>query len=210
MLATVPKPFTILDVGGSERFWEQAGAIHGGSGIEIVLLNLHLVEVTRPNMRAVVGNATAMPEFDDQQFDVVFSNSVIEHVGGPVEQARMADEVRRVGLRYYVQTPSRRFPIEPHFVFPFFALLPVSVRASLVQHFSLGWYRKIPDRADAERLVESVQLLTARELQRIFPEARLVREKLAGVTKSVTVYGGAWDEPSRPTGHSKGGQLDRG
>jgi hypothetical protein len=107
----------------------------------------------------------------------------------------MADEVRRVGRRYYVQTPSRYFPVEPHFVFPYFALLPGSVRASLVQHFALGWYRKIPDRVEAERLVRSIDLLTRRELQEIFPEARLVCEKVAGLTKSFTVYGGAWDEP---------------
>jgi hypothetical protein len=192
LLAAVPKPYSILDVGGAQQFWEQAGIVCGEPGVETVVLNVELANVTAPGMRAVVGSATAMPEFADDQFDLVFSNSVIEHVGGPAEQQRMADEVRRIGRRYYVQTPSRYFPIEPHFVFPFFALLPVSVRVFLVQHFALGWNRRIPDRAEAEALVCSVRLLTRRELQALFPDARLARERVAGLTKSYTAYGGAW------------------
>jgi hypothetical protein len=133
-----------------------------------------------------------MPEFGDKQFDVVFSNSVIEHVGDFADQRRMADEVQRVGRRYYVQTPNRYFPMEPHFLFPLFGVLPIPVRAFLLRHLSLGWYTKIGDRAESFRVARSIRLLTRRELLSLFPGAQLVRERVAGLTKSYTVFGGDW------------------
>jgi 2-polyprenyl-3-methyl-5-hydroxy-6-metoxy-1,4-benzoquinol methylase len=79
-----------------------------------------------------------MRQFRDHQFDVVYSNSVIEHVGDLDDMRRMAQEIQRVGKRYFLQTPNRYFPIEPHFVFPFFQFLPRPVQISLVQKFRLG------------------------------------------------------------------------
>ena len=68
-----------------------------------------------------------MPEFTTGEFDVVFSNSVIEHVGDFDDQRRMADEVRRVGRRFFVQTPNRWFPLEVHTRLPFVHWLPDAV-----------------------------------------------------------------------------------
>lgn len=55
-----------------------------------------------------------MKQFQDNEFDAVFSNSVIEHVGDYEAQRQMANEIMRVGKRYFVQTPNFYFPIEPH------------------------------------------------------------------------------------------------
>jgi len=62
----------------------------------------------------VVGDGRYLP-FRDGSFDIVFSNSVIEHISSPEDQQRFADEVRRTGRAYWVQTPDYRFPIEPRF-----------------------------------------------------------------------------------------------
>jgi hypothetical protein len=117
---------------------------------------------------------------------------VIEHVGDFADQRRMADEVQRVGRRYYVQTPNRYFPMEPHFLFPLFGVLPIPVRAFLLRHLALGWYTKIEDRAESFQVARSIRLLTRRELLSLFPHAQLVRERVAGLTKSYTVFGGDW------------------
>jgi hypothetical protein len=191
LLERVPKPYLMLDVGGTQGFWETVGMC-GETGVEMVLLNLHPAEANCAGMSTVVGTATDMPEFDDKQFDVVFSNSVIEHVGDFADQRRMADEVQRVGRRYYVQTPNRYFLMEPHFLFPFFGVLPIPARAFLLRHLSLGWYTKIDDRAESFRVASSIRLLTKRELLSLFPGAQLVRERVAGLTKSSTVFGGDW------------------
>jgi hypothetical protein len=98
----------------------------------------------------------------------------------------------RVGKRYWVQTPNKRFPHEPHFIFPFFQYLPNALRAQMVNRFDVGWYKRIPDLAAARAEVESIQLLTGKKFSALFPGATIHREKLGGLTKSFVAYGG-WD-----------------
>ncbi|MGA2624069.1 MAG: class I SAM-dependent methyltransferase [Bacteroidota bacterium] len=193
MLGTVARPCRILDVGGTELFWEQMGFIDE-TDVEVVLLNLSSVRVSRANFTSVAGDARDMRQFREQEFDVVFSNSVIEHVGDFDRQLKMAGEIMRVGKRYFVQTPNKHFPIEPHFLFPYFQFLPVRVRVFLVRHFSLGWVDRTPDREAAGVLVRSVRLPSASEMKKLFPQSTLYREKVLGLTKSFVAYGG-WYTP---------------
>ena len=195
LVASVPRPLSILDVGGTEPFWEAMG-FTGGDDVRITLLNLSKVDVDYPNFTSIAGDARDMGEFGNNQFDVVFSNSVIEHVGTREEQARMAREIMRVGQRYFVQTPNRFFPIEPHFLFPFFQFLPLPLRVFLVRHFDMGWYTKAANRREAVELARSVRLLTERELRRMFPRARIYKEKFLGLNKSFIAYEG-WTHTER-------------
>jgi hypothetical protein len=89
-----------------------------------------------------------------------------------------------------VQTPNRNFPLEPHFFFPGFQFLPLSMRIWLLQHFDLGWYKKIPDYAAARQEVETIRLLSRRDVARLFPEGTLYNERFAGLTVSFVVYAG--------------------
>jgi hypothetical protein len=104
------------------------------------------------------------------------------------DQQRMANEVRRVGRRYYIQTPNRYFPIKPHFLFPLFQFLPITWRVWLVQHFNLGWYSRIPDYRRALAEVTSIRLLSKAELLQLFPEATIFEEKFFGLVKSFVAY----------------------
>jgi len=146
--------------------------------------------VKYPNFVGVKGDATNLEYFSDHQFDVVFSNSVIEHVGNYDQQKQMAQEVQRVGQRYFVQTPNYWFPIEPHFLFPGFQWLPIPVRAFFVNHFNLGWSRKIHNIHKAQAYVKQIRLLRRRELLALFPSAKLYEEKVLGLTKSFVAYDG--------------------
>jgi hypothetical protein len=188
LLDSLPRPVRLLDVGGTQFFWEMMG-FKADQGLEVTMLNL-MPSWTRPGFRSVVGDARDMRQFADQEFDVVFSNSVIEHVGEPSAQQQMASEIKRVGKRYFVQTPNRHFPLEPHFFFPGFQFLPLAARIWLLQHFDLGWYKKIPDYAAARQEVETIRLLARRDLVRLFPEGRLYNERFAGLTVSFVIYAG--------------------
>lgn len=188
LLDRLPRPVRLLDVGGTQFFWEMMG-FRGGDGLEITMLNL-MPSWTRPGFHSVVGDARDMRQFADQEFDIVFSNSVIEHVGDPQAQRRMASEIKRVGKRYFVQTPNRNFPLEPHFFFPGFQFLPLPARIWLLQHFDLGWYKKIPDYHAARQEVETIRLLSRREVTQLFPEGRLHEERFVGLTVSFVVYAG--------------------
>lgn len=190
LLARLEGPISILDVGGSEDYWRIMGAA-GSNQLSITLLNISAENITLPNTRSIVGDARNL-EFGDKSFDVAYSNSVIEHVGGLTDQRKMADEVMRVGKRYFIQTPNRYFPLEPHFLFPFFQFLPVSVRVRLLQRFNLGWFPRTPDEAEAREIVESIRLLGKKEFWDLFPTARLYEEKILWMTKSFIAYGG-WD-----------------
>lgn len=191
LLASLPRPINILDVGGEPGFWRMMG-FADYDDVSITLVNIHQWEQVQPPFHNVVGDARQLHQFRDSQFDVVFSNSVIEHVGTYADQQQMANEVRRVGKRYFLQTPNRNFPIEPHFFFPGFQFLPVKTRVWLVQHFALGWFPRMPDEAKARQEVTQIRLLTEREVRRLFPSATLARERFAGLTVGFLAYGG-WD-----------------
>jgi Methyltransferase domain len=128
-----------------------------------------------PNVTAMQADGTNLP-FADGEFDVGFSNSVIEHVP-PELQPAFASELGRVARRYYVQTPNLWFPIEPHYQLPLFQFLPRRLRMALNRRFTLGW--------QAKGQWEEITLLGARDLQRLFPDAEIHREKVLGLTKSL-------------------------
>jgi SAM-dependent methyltransferase len=193
LLEPLERPLRILDVGGTQEFWETMNFVVLGEA-RITLLNLSRERTSGPMFEAIEGDARDLSRFGEGSFDVVFSNSVIEHLGPDFsDQRRMADEIRRVGKRYFVQTPNRYFPIEPHFLTPWFQFWPVGVRVWAVTHFSVGWYDRIPDRSAAKREVESISLLSESQLRDLFPGSRIYKEKIGGLTKSLVAYAG-WDE----------------
>jgi hypothetical protein len=188
LLASLRRPISILDVGGTQGFWEAMG-FGQYDDASVTLLNLYPQPTSLANFTSICGDARAMV-FSNKSFDVVFSNSVIEHVGGMSDQLRMASEIQRVGVRYFVQTPNRYFPIEPHFLFPFFQFVPLGARIWLLQHFNLGWHKRTPDYSSAREQVAGVQLLTKRQFSGMFPNATVVEERFAGLTKSFTAHDG--------------------
>lgn len=194
LLNKIRRPLRILDVGGTREFWDMMGRDALGDA-HVTMLNLAAEPVSSPSFESVAGDARDLSRYGDASFDVVFSNSVIEHLGPNfADQKRMADEMRRVGKRYFVQTPNRYFPLEPHFLTPGFQFFPVDLRVWLVSNFNVGWYKKIPDKEEARREVESISLLSRGDVRRLFPAAKIYEERILGLTKSFVAYSG-WDSP---------------
>ena len=75
-LAQLPKPVHILDVGGNEDFWVNAG-LHDNNDLIVKILNLEEEKTSYSNLHAIVGDATDLSEFENQSFDIAFSNSVM-------------------------------------------------------------------------------------------------------------------------------------
>ncbi|MEA2143378.1 MAG: hypothetical protein QOI64_1808 [Solirubrobacteraceae bacterium] len=75
----------------------------------------------------VVADVLAGLPFADDEFDLAYCSSVIEHIA-PADRAAFAAELRRVARGWYVQTPAFSFPVEPHALLPFAHWLPVSLR----------------------------------------------------------------------------------
>jgi hypothetical protein len=173
---------TVLDVGGTPYFW-MLGKELGFFLPHVTLLNLGAAPSgLDPLIRWVSGDARALP-FTDQSFDHVFSNSVIEHVGDEVSQLSMAREIRRVGRNYFVQTPDRRFPFEPHLLTPFIHWLPRRCYERLVPGFTFRHCLNGSPEDDSE--LGGIRLLDRKRLQSLFPDGRVLVEHTAGWPKSL-------------------------
>lgn len=176
----------ILDLGGTYNYWKQMG-YENKNGIEIVLLNLAVEETSVKNISSIKGDACDLSLFTDKQFDIVFSNSVIEHVGNFQRQKEMAKEIMRVGKGFFIQTPNYWFPLEPHFLFFGYHYMPLWFRSLLIQNFNLGWMGKHKEKRKALEVADSVHLLSKRQLRKLFPNTFMLNEYLMGFVKSIMV-----------------------
>ncbi len=196
LVSHLPRPVSILDVGGTSLFWRMRGWADR-SDISITLVNLAADPSTFSNIHSVVGDATDLSEFDNASFDIAFSNSVIEHLFSLDKQRAMAMEMQRVAKAHWAQTPNFWFPIEPHFHVPGWQWMPRSMRVRLLMKRRCGWRGPCPDREGAEALVDEVRLLTRTELSALFPNSTIRAERLGGLVKSWIVYGGFPRSPER-------------
>jgi hypothetical protein len=185
--AEMPRPLRVLDVGGTPDFWAARGW-GDRDGVEVTLVNVDSHEQQHANIVPTIGDGTAL-DHRDLAFDVAFSNSAIEHLFTREAQRRMADEIRRVAHRYWVQTPNYWFPLEPHFFIPGWQWAPERVRVEFLLRRGLDW-RQPATRGEAEKFVREVQLLSRRDLALLFPDARLVPERFGGLVKSWTAVRG--------------------
>jgi hypothetical protein len=175
---------SIIDVGGTVPYWAATEAIWGSKNISIVIINFAESEGTHPKLTQMIGNACNLQTFPDGAFDLAHSNSVIEHVGRWTDKKKMAREICRVARRYFVQTPAMWFPIEPHYRAPFVHWLPRQIRARLIMRYNMGFYSKAATLDDAMVAVEDAELLSFSEMQSLFPDAMIERERFLGMTKS--------------------------
>jgi Methyltransferase domain len=176
----------ILDVGGSHHIWRLLPVRP-----RVVMLNIlppdneyNPDDRGTSNLTVVLGDARHLP-FKEDSFDLVFSNSLIEHLYTFDQQQRFADECRRVAARYYIQVPNQHFFLEPHLLTPFIHWLPKLARARLVRNFTVWGLVTRPTRKECEHFIDEVRLLTERDLRRLFPEAEIWHERVVGMSKSL-------------------------
>lgn len=175
----------VLDIGGTQEYWSSFGEEIDFDRVQISLLNLTAPKISSSKLVALAGDARNVSQFSDFSFDVVHSNSVIEHVGRWPDMVSMAKEVRRLAARYFVQMPYFWFPIEPHARFPLFHWMPESWRYRILMKRKCGFWQKQADVGDATNAVQSALLLDRRQFQFLFPDSKIVSERFFGLTKSL-------------------------
>lgn len=173
---------SVLDLGGTTRFWLDSPI----QPAAVTVVNLvHPPAPETEWVTEVIDDACNLGDpVGSTTFDLVCSNSLIEHVGGHARRQALAHQVHLRADRHWVQTPYRYFPVEPHWLFPGFQFLPVATRAVISQRWPLI-HTPPADRASALRSVMSTELIGATELETYFPSSRIVRERFAGLTKSI-------------------------
>jgi len=180
-LIGVPARAKVIDLGGTEYNWNLVENDYHVTIVNLPGTNKHAKDTKK--YKFIFADATNLSDlFEDKSFDVVFSNSVIEHVGDDKNVERFAKEVKRLGKAYWIQTPSKKFPIEPHTGFPFYWYLPPSIRMKLLDR----WEKKLPAWTN---MIRGTRLITEEHMRKLFPDADIYYENKLGIfEKSYSFY----------------------
>jgi hypothetical protein len=180
----------LLDVGGYPATWlDLDRPVRSIDNLNVHEIEWDATSAPVPEIRTLEGDGRALEAADDA-YDVVFSNSVIEHVGDWRAQRDFAREVSRVGRILWVQTPARWFPVEPHYLTPFVHFLPRGWQKRLLRNASVwGWLAR-PSQRQVDATVDEIRLLTHREMCELFPDCEILRERVLGLTKSYVAVRG--------------------
>lgn len=173
---------SVMDLGGTVQSWLRA---------PVRPASVHIVNLAPQNgdlpswIRADQADACDLPpRIIGGGYDLVFSNSVIEHVGGYAQRQRFADAVHKLAASHWVQTPYRYFPVEPHWLFPGFQFLPLASRAEISRRWPLA-PRLAATREEGVRRALSVELLSRSEMEFLFPGSAIWAERVMGLPKSL-------------------------
>jgi hypothetical protein len=182
----------ILDLGGSVEYWRRVGVpFLREQGARIQVLN-HIASELKAHdaedglFEPIVGDACNLPHLGDGAFDLVHSNSVIEHVGGWSRMKAFANEVRRIAPAYYVQTPYFWFPIDPHrWKAPMIHWMPKSLQAKIMTALPVCYSGRMKSLDAAHNNLEHLVMIDRGQFKALFPDAAQHPEKLMGLTKSM-------------------------
>ncbi len=178
----------VLDLGGTALYWTIFDREYlRARSCSIVVLNVLKQGESDDIFTFEDGDAADLSRYADGSFDLVHANSVVEHMGTWGKMEAFALEVRRVGERYYIQTPNFWFPVEPHFRLPFLHWLPLALGARL-----LKWTERArkPTIGHAVRWLESNRTLDVAQLRCLFPDAVIKTEWLFLMPKSLMAIRG--------------------
>ena len=179
----------LIDFGGTRNFWHTWREHIQLDDVQVDCVNMdehHASDSGYDRINFIKGDARALDNVADRSYDIAFSNSVIEHVGGWSDMLSMANEVRRVADRYVIQTPYFWFPIEPHMRSPLMHWLPESISYRIVMARKCGFYDKQATVLGAMTVIRDAHLLDIGQMTALFPDAIIERERFFGLVKSLT------------------------
>jgi hypothetical protein len=175
----------VLDLGGRQAYWRCIDARWlREHNVTIDLLNINTVQATEIGYRALRADACSVGPLGDGPYDVVHSNSVIEHVGSDTRRLAFARNVRSSAPRYIVQTPAWECPVEPHVGRPFFHWMPREFQVQWQLHSHLGHWPQATTRRQALTRLAGTRLLRRHEMASLFSDADIVAERFIGLPKS--------------------------
>jgi SAM-dependent methyltransferase len=183
----------ILDIGGLPDYWDiLPKEFLKQNHVSIVCANIFSPQQEDDAFFSFIqADGCDLSQFPDQSFHIVHSNSVIEHVGDWEKMFAFANEAQRVGKVYFVQTPNYWFPVEPHYLLPFIHWIPLPMQIWWHTHFSNGAsWKKAANIDSAMKRIEAQRLLSKPMLKELFPQAKILMERVALLAKSYMVIGG--------------------
>ncbi|HIJ01800.1 TPA: class I SAM-dependent methyltransferase [Candidatus Woesearchaeota archaeon] len=162
----------ILDVGSGLGTFLEEMYPYKNQITSLDINNKDLKELKRKyqQVRIIKGSALKLP-FKDKSIDIIFSNAVIEHVGGWKNQELMAKEIQRVAKKWFVTTPNKWFPFEPHYRVPFYQFVPKFIQRAVSRITRVG-----PNYPKGKW--QDINLLSARQMRKLFPKSKIIKHKI--------------------------------
>lgn len=172
----------VLDLGGTPDYWRSHAA--QARPLHVTTVNIDPFDGA-DWITHIVGDACDMSILDQVgEHDLVVSNSLLEHVGGYERRRQLAEVIHAAAYFHWVQTPTRSFPVEPHYVFPLLQHLPLRMRASVVRRWPLN-HVPVRTRREAMEQVLATELVSATEMRHLFPRSEIWHERWCGLSKSL-------------------------
>jgi hypothetical protein len=193
-IEALPRPLRIIDLGGSAQMWARWGVTEA-DGLHIVLANDHRHDTTHRSeplpgrfMDTWSVDVLELTAETFGRYDLVFSNSMLEHLPSRRHQAVLAAKIMESRKPYFVQVPNKHCIVDPHFPHPmaaFFALWPRPLQVWAHAHHALGSSGRAGSMHAAQRAIDNYHPLARRELAGLFPGARVVTEWNLGLPMSL-------------------------
>ena len=169
----------LLDLGVTDSTWRSSNFLEAlypwpGRITAVAPVPAPAFAAAFPQVKLALADGRALP-FGDADFDVGFSNAVIEHVGSRADQRRFAAEMSRTCRRVFMCTPNRWFPIDPHTLLPFVQWLPRSPRNAVLRWTGNSYWAN----------EQTLNPLSATDLAGLFPagtSVRIERQRVLGLT----------------------------
>ncbi|MFK3984924.1 class I SAM-dependent methyltransferase [Micromonospora sp. NPDC050397] len=179
---------SIIDLGGRVETWARAAV----RPKHVHVVNLEKPPPEVPSWAEVDhGDACALPrDIAGRRYDLVFSNSVLEHVGGHERRVRFAESVHLLSDAHWVQTPYRYFPIEPHWIAPGMQFLPVRFRTLVARRWPLAHSPAKTHEAAIQQVLWT-ELVDRSQMRHYFPKSEIRTERLVTLPKSLIAVLGA-------------------
>jgi hypothetical protein len=198
-LASIDVPARILDLGGTAHFWEVDWGFRPEDQLDITLINDHSMDPDDPNadyhesysfIQHLQGDVMLLQPELFRKYDLIFSNSLIEHLASK-EQESLASRIVQSGTPYFIQTPNKFSPVDPHVpspLVPFFAAYPKTLQAILLSTAEFNRGQKYPSLNAAQEALSRYNPLGKGDVRSLFPDATLEIERPLGIPMSILAY----------------------
>lgn len=193
------RPLKVIDLGGTVSFWIKWGLTEQHN-IHITLINNHYMDGDArgynnaiPYIQEQNMDVNKIRIEDLQGYDLIFSNSMIEHLETWQLQKQLCEKITDSGVPYFIQFPNSYSPLDPHFpspLVPFFAIYPKKMKAMLLMLSGFGGGRRCATFEKGMARVKYYNPLNKKEFGVLLPEGDMIAETVLGITPSLIMVRG--------------------